>query len=62
MEACEAVRLFVNKAIVPAEPKRRATPGFGRVKALIVLVYASLKKLILHTLNIIEKPNSFLFS
>ncbi len=23
METCEVVRLFVNKAIVPAEPKRR---------------------------------------
>jgi len=23
MEACEVVRLFVNKAIVPIEPKRR---------------------------------------
>ena len=34
MEACEVVRLFVNKAIVPAEPKRRGTPGYGRVKAL----------------------------
>ena len=45
MEACEVVRLFVNKAIVPAEPKRRGNPGFGRVKALRVLVYARLKGL-----------------
>jgi transposase len=43
MEACEVVRLFVNKAIVPAEPKRRGNPGYGRVKALRVLVYARLK-------------------
>ncbi|MCL4430543.1 MAG: transposase [Chloroflexi bacterium] len=45
MEACELVRLFVNKAIVPAEPKRRGNPGYGRVKALRVLVYARLKGL-----------------
>jgi hypothetical protein len=45
MEACEVVRLFVNKAIVPTEPKRRGNPGYGRVKALRVLVYARLKGL-----------------
>jgi len=45
MEACEVVRLFINKAIVPAEPKRRGNPGFGRVKALRILVYARLKGL-----------------
>ncbi len=45
MEACEVVRLFVNKAIVPAESKRRGNPGYGRVKALRVLVYAKLKGL-----------------
>jgi len=45
MEACEVVRLFVNKAIVPAEPKRRGNPGYGRVKALRVMVYARLKGL-----------------
>jgi hypothetical protein len=45
MEACEVVRLLVNKAIVPAEPKRRGNPGYGRVKALRVLVYARLKGL-----------------
>ena len=45
MEACEVVRLFVNKAIVPTEPKRRGNPGYGRVKALRVLVYARLKRL-----------------
>jgi len=43
MEACEVVRLFVNKAIVPAEPKRRGNPGYGRFKALRVLVYDRLK-------------------
>jgi hypothetical protein len=31
MEACEVVRLFVNKAIVPAEPKSRGNPGYGQV-------------------------------
>ena len=45
MEACEVIRLFVNKAIVPAEPKKRGNPGYGRIKALRVLVYARLKRL-----------------
>jgi transposase len=45
MEACEVVRLFVNKAIVPTESKRRGNPGYGRVRALRVLVYARLKRL-----------------
>ncbi|MGA3289136.1 MAG: hypothetical protein ABSD42_02715, partial [Candidatus Bathyarchaeia archaeon] len=45
MEACEVVRFFVNKAIVPAETKRRGNPCYGRVKAIRVLVYARLKRL-----------------
>jgi transposase len=45
MEACEVVRLFVNKAIVSAEPKRRGNPGYGRVRALRILVYSRLKGL-----------------
>ena len=45
MEACEVVRLFVNKVVVPTEPKRRGNPGYGRVKALRVLVYSRLKGL-----------------
>jgi hypothetical protein len=45
MEACEVVRLFVNKAIVPAEPKHAGNPGYGPVKAIRVLVYARLKGL-----------------
>jgi transposase len=45
MEACEVVRLFVNKAIVSVEPKRRGNPGYGRLRALRVLVYARLKGL-----------------
>jgi hypothetical protein len=45
MEACEIVRLLVNKAIVSVEPKRRGNPGYGRVKAIRVIVYARLKRL-----------------
>jgi len=45
MEACEVVRLFVNKAVVSAEPKRRGNPGYGRLRALRVLVYSRLKGL-----------------
>ena len=45
MEACEVIRLFVNKTIVSAEPKRRGNPGYGRLRALRVLVYARLKGL-----------------
>lgn len=45
MEACDVVRLFVNKAIVSAEPRRRGNPGYGRLKAIRVLVYARLKGL-----------------
>jgi Transposase DDE domain./Transposase domain (DUF772). len=45
MEACEVVRLFINKAIVSIEPKRPGNPGYGRVKALRVLVYARFKRL-----------------
>jgi len=45
MEACEVVRLFVNKAIVSAEPKRRGNPGYGRLRAIRILVYARLKGL-----------------
>ena len=43
MEACEIVRLFVNKAIVPAEPRRHGNFGYGRLKALMVLVYSRIK-------------------
>jgi len=45
MEACEVVKLFVNKAVVSAEPTRRGNPGYGRLKALRVLVYSRLKGL-----------------
>ncbi len=30
MDACEVVRLFVNKVVVPAERRRRGNPGYGR--------------------------------
>ncbi len=45
MEACYVVRLFVNNPIVSAEPKRRGNPGYGRLRALRILVYARLKGL-----------------
>jgi putative transposase len=45
MEACEVVRLFVNKKVVPAEPIRPGNPGYGPLKALRVLVYSRLKGL-----------------
>jgi len=45
MEACEVVRLFVNKTVVSVEPKRRGNPGYGRLKALRVLIFARLKGL-----------------
>src|SRR4030043_724029 len=45
MEACEVVRLFVNKAVVSPEPKRRGNPGYGRLRALRILVYSKLKGL-----------------
>jgi hypothetical protein len=45
MEVCEVVRLFVNKALVSVEPKRRGNPGYGRLRAIRVLVYARLKGL-----------------
>ena len=45
MEACELVRLIVNKAIVPVEPKRAGNPGYGQLKAVRILVYARLKGL-----------------
>jgi hypothetical protein len=44
MEACELVRLIVNKALVPAEPKRRGNPGYGQLRAIRVLVYARLTR------------------
>ena len=42
MEACEVVRLFINKAVVSAEPTRRGNPSYGRLKAIRILVYSKL--------------------
>lgn len=61
MEACEVVRLFVNKAIVPAELKRAGNPGYGRVKTLRILVYARLKGLDNNT-RIVEHLKKHLFA
>ncbi len=33
MEACEVVGLFVNKAVVSAEPNRRGNPGHSQLKS-----------------------------
>jgi hypothetical protein len=45
MEACELVRLFLNKVTIPTEPKRAGNPGYGVKTAIRVLVYARLKGL-----------------
>jgi hypothetical protein len=45
MEACELVRLILNKATIPAEPKRAGNPGYGRKAAIRALVYSRLKGL-----------------
>jgi len=42
MEACEVVRLFVNKTVVPGEPRRRGNPGYGPLRAVRLLVYSRL--------------------
>lgn len=45
MDACELVKLIINKAIVPAQPKKAGNPGYGQLKAVRTLVYARLKGL-----------------
>jgi len=40
MEAFEVVRVFVNKAVVPGEPRRRGNPGYGPLRAVRLLVYS----------------------
>jgi len=45
MEACNLVRLLLNKAIIPNEPKRAGNPGYGTKTAIRILVYARLKGL-----------------
>lgn len=45
MEACELVRLTLNKITIPKEPKRAGNPGYGIKTAIRVLVYSRLKGL-----------------
>lgn len=45
MEACELVRLILNKVVIPAEPKRAGNPGYGIKTAIRILVYSKLKGL-----------------
>jgi hypothetical protein len=45
MEACELVRLTLNKITIPTTPKRAGNPGYGIKTAIRVLVYARLKGL-----------------
>lgn len=40
MEAYKIVRVFVNKAVVPGEPRRRGNPGYGSLRAVRLLVYS----------------------
>ena len=43
METFELVRLFVNKTMVSKETRRRGNPGYPRLQAIRLLVYARLK-------------------
>jgi hypothetical protein len=43
METCEVVKLLINKAIVPAKPKRPGTPGYKQAKLHKALTYTKLK-------------------
>jgi len=45
MESFEIVRLFVNKTLVSKEAKRRGNPGYPRLQAICLLVYARLKRI-----------------
>jgi hypothetical protein len=45
MEACDVVRLFVNKALFSKQPKRVGNPSYGPLKAVHVVVFARLKGL-----------------
>jgi len=42
MEAYELVRLLVNKMVVPPTPRRPGNPGYGRLRAVRLLVYSRL--------------------
>jgi hypothetical protein len=45
MEACDVIRLFVNKALFCEQPTRVGNPGYGQLKSVRVLVFARLKGL-----------------
>lgn len=45
MEAYELVRVFVNKTMVYEKSKRRGNPGYPRLQAVRLLVYARLKRI-----------------
>jgi len=45
MEAFEIVRVFVNKTLVSNGSRRRGNPGYPRLQAVRLLVYAKLKRI-----------------
>ena len=45
MEAYELVRVFVNKTVVSNMMKRHSNPGYPRLQAVRLLVYARLKRI-----------------
>jgi len=45
MEAFELVRVFVNKTLVSNGSRRRGNPGYPRLQAVRLLVYAKLKRI-----------------
>lgn len=45
MDACDLVRLVVNKVVVPPTPGRRGNPGYPRLGAVRLLVYSKLVRL-----------------
>ena len=45
MDAFELVRLFVNKTMVPRGPRRQGNPGYPRLHALRLLVYAKITRI-----------------
>jgi len=49
MEACDVIRLFVNKALFCNQPKRVGNLGYGPLRSVRVLVFARLKGLVNNT-------------
>jgi IS5 family transposase len=45
MDAYEIVRLFVNKTLIAKGPRRRGNPGYPRLHAIRLLVYAKLTRI-----------------